>query len=120
MKRTIITFILLLFVFTLHSHPWKPSHYVIIDTDGGIDDMRAITMLLASPDVRILGITTSGGALSAQNAYVKVKSLLNSLYHEGIPVGTDTDGRYRMKEMPFALQIMKMESTLLMPLIISV
>lgn len=104
MKRTIITFILLLFVLTLHSHPWKPSHYVIIDTDGGIDDMRAITMLLASPDVRILGITTSGGALSAQNAYVKVKSLLNSLYHEGIPVGTDTDGRYRMKEMPFALQ----------------
>ena len=66
--------------------------------------MRAITMLLASPDVRVLGITTSGGALSPQNAYVKVKSLLNSLYHGGIPVGTATDGRYRMKEIPFALQ----------------
>jgi hypothetical protein len=25
---------------------------VIIDTDGGIDGIRAITMLLASPDVR--------------------------------------------------------------------
>jgi inosine-uridine nucleoside N-ribohydrolase len=32
---------------------------VIIDTDGGIDDIRAITMLLASPDVRVLAITVS-------------------------------------------------------------
>ncbi|HBE43147.1 MAG TPA: hypothetical protein DDW27_18480, partial [Bacteroidales bacterium] len=104
MKRTIITFVFVLSVLILHSHPWKPSHYIIIDTDGGIDDMRAITMLLASPDVRVLGITTSGGALSPQNAYIKVKSLLNSLYHEGILVGTDTDGSYSMKEFPFALQ----------------
>ena len=104
MKRTIITFTFLLFVLTLHSHPWKPSHYVIIDTDGGIDDMRAITMFLASPDVRVLGITTSGGALKPRNAYLKVKSLLNSLFHEGIPVGTDTDGKFNIKEFPFALQ----------------
>ncbi|HQG57072.1 MAG TPA: nucleoside hydrolase [Bacteroidales bacterium] len=71
----------------LQAHPWKPSHYVIIDTDGGIDDMRAICMMLASPDVRVLAITTSAGALSAENAFIKVKSLLNSLYHEGIPIG---------------------------------
>jgi pyrimidine-specific ribonucleoside hydrolase len=34
----------------LSAHPWKPKHYVIVDTDGGIDDQKAI-MLLASPDV---------------------------------------------------------------------
>lgn len=67
--------------------------------------MRAITMFLASPDVRVLGITTSGGALSPRNAFIKVKSLLNSFYHEGILVGTDTDSKYRMKEVPFTLQI---------------
>ena len=104
MKRTIISFLLLLSVFTLHSHPWKPSHYVIIDTDGGIDDMRAISMLLASRDVRVLGITTSGGALSPGNAYIKIKSLLNSFYHEGIPVGVDKTSQYKLKEIPFALQ----------------
>jgi len=104
MKKTAIFFILFLFVFNLHSHPWKPSHYVIIDTDGGIDDMRAITMLLASPDVRVLGITTSGGALSQENAFIKVRSLLNSLYHEGITAGTDINSRYKMKEMLFALR----------------
>ena len=104
MKRTIITILLLLAVFSLYSHPWKPSHYVIIDTDGGIDDMRAITMLLASPDVRVLGITTSGGALSPGNTYIKIKSLLNSFYHEGIPIGADFSNRYSLKELPVALQ----------------
>lgn len=104
MKKTTVTFILLLFVLTLHSHPWKPSHYVIIDTDGGIDDMRAVSMLLASRDVRVLGITASGGALSPENAYLKIKSLLNSFYHEGIPVGADKASNYKSKEIPFALQ----------------
>ena len=66
--------------------------------------MRAITMLLASPDVRVLGITVSGGALSAGNAYIKVRSLLNSFYHEGIPVGVDFSNKYKSKEFPFALQ----------------
>ncbi|NLA49059.1 MAG: nucleoside hydrolase, partial [Bacteroidales bacterium] len=88
MKRFLLIFPALFLSAVLYCHPWKPNHYVIIDTDGGIDDLRAITMLLASPDVRVLGITTSGGALSHENAYIKVKSLLNSLYHEGIPVGT--------------------------------
>lgn len=104
MKKTIITFLTLLLALTLHSHPWKPSHYVIIDTDGGIDDMRAVSMLLASRDVRVLGITTSGGALSPGNAFIKIKSLLNSFYHEGIPVGVDKTSQYKLKEIPFALQ----------------
>ena len=69
----------------LFSHPWKPNHYVIIDTDGGTDDIRAITMLLASPDVRVLAITVSRGTLDEMTAYIKVKSLLNSFWHEGIP-----------------------------------
>ena len=105
MIKKILTIYLSLFLtLTLHSHPWKPSHYVIIDTDGGIDDIRAITMLLASPDIRVMGITTSGGALSPENSYIKVKSLLNSFYHEGIPVGTDMNGSDKLKEFPFALQ----------------
>lgn len=104
MKHIFIIFLALILSLNLHSHPWKPSHYVIIDTDGGIDDMRAISLLLASPDIRVLGITTSGGVLSPENTYIKVKSLLNSYYHEGIPVGTDLSNNYSAKEIPFALQ----------------
>jgi len=76
----------ILLSFSLTGHPWKPSHYVIIDTDGGVDDMKAIIMMLASPDVRVLGIIASPGILDCNTAYVKVRSMLNSLYHEGLPV----------------------------------
>jgi pyrimidine-specific ribonucleoside hydrolase len=104
MKRPYLIITALFLTLTLHSHPWKPSHYVIIDTDGGIDDMRAISMLLASPDVRVLAITVSPGALSAENAYIKVRSLLNSYYHEGIPVGINRTVTINSPEFPAALQ----------------
>ena len=104
MKRLILIFAGLFFTILLSSHPWKPSHYVIIDTDGGVDDMRAISMLLASHDVRVLAITISPGALSADNAYIKVKSLLNSYYHEGIPVGINRKSNFKSPEYNVALQ----------------
>ena len=87
MKRILFTLSLVLAAGTMAAHPWKPTHYVIIDTDGGIDDMRAISLLLASPDVRVMGITTSGGALTAERAWIKVRSMLNAFHHEGLPVG---------------------------------
>ena len=95
----------LLLCLNLYSHPWKPSHYLIIDTDGGIDDLRAITMLLASPDVRVLGITVTSGALEAENAYIKVKSLLNSFRHEGIPVGITREFVYKPSSRSIAGEI---------------
>jgi pyrimidine-specific ribonucleoside hydrolase len=103
MKRLLLIFTSLFLSLSLYSHPWKPAHYVIIDTDGGIDDIRAISMLLASPDVRVLAITVSPGALSAENAYIKVKSLLNSYFHEGIPVGVNRISSYKSPDFPVAL-----------------
>jgi len=103
MKRFLILTFGLLLTISLYSHPWKPGHYVIIDTDGGIDDMRAITMLLASPDVRVLAITISPGALNINSAYIKVKSLLNSFYHEGIPVGVNHTSGFKSPDFPAAL-----------------
>jgi len=102
MKRfSLIITTIFLFV-NLFSHPWKPSHYVIVDTDGGIDDIRAISMLLASPDVRILAITVSPGVLSADNTYIKVRSLLNSYFHEGIPVGINRAAVFKSPEFQVA------------------
>jgi hypothetical protein len=87
MKKTLLMLVLVFLVTnTLKGHPWKPNHYVIIDTDGGIDDFRAIVMLLASADIRVLGITTSNGVIDAKEAFKKVKSLMVDLHHEGIPV----------------------------------
>jgi pyrimidine-specific ribonucleoside hydrolase len=88
MKRATLAFILLFILASLSAHPWKPRHYVIIDTDGGIDDQKAICMLLASPDVRILAITVSDGFHKSAEAYKIVRTLLDNLWHEGLPMAS--------------------------------
>ncbi len=92
MRKLGLLITLLLFTAQVFSHPWKPAHYVIIDTDGGIDDFRAISILLSSPDIRVLGITVSPGVLPADDTYNRVKAMLKTYYHEGIPVGLN-DGK---------------------------
>lgn len=91
MKRVILTTFLLIALISLSGHPWKPRNYVIIDTDGGIDDRKAICMLLASPDVRILAITVSNGFHKSPEAYKIVRTMLDSLWHEGLPVASGTE-----------------------------
>jgi len=86
MRHTILAIILSLTVISLGAHPWKPRHYVIIDSDGGIDDLKAICMMAASPDVRILAITASDGFYKAPDAYEHIRNLMDILHHEGLPV----------------------------------
>ena len=88
MKKTLVLLTLFLAVSILKTdaHSGKPSYYVIIDTDCAIDDLRAVTLLLASSKVAVLGITTSDGTLNPYEGRKKVESLLRSFYHEGIPV----------------------------------
>lgn len=103
MKRIVLLFLLSITLLHTYSHPWKPAHFVIIDTDAGLDDMRAISMLLASNDVKVLGIIVSGGALSPYDGYKKVKSMLNSYHHEGIPVAMNYNIRGHDMEVPLSL-----------------
>lgn len=70
---------------------------MIVDTDGGIDDFRAICMLLASPDVEIIAFTCTDGVLSPDSTWSRLTSLLHGFGHEGIPVGT---GRTTIREQP--------------------
>jgi pyrimidine-specific ribonucleoside hydrolase len=91
MKRATFAFILLFILASLSAHPWKPRHYVIIDTDGGVDDRKAICLLLASPDVRILAITVSDGFHKSPEAYKMVRTMLDSLWHEGLPMAYGTE-----------------------------
>ncbi|MDT8402176.1 MAG: FmdE family protein [Bacteroidales bacterium] len=100
MKKILSALIFFLCTQLLVSHPWKPSHYVIIDTDGGMDDLKAINMLLASPDVRVLAIIASGGVMPAGEAYVKVRSLLDSYYHQGLMLGINRDLAAREMSVP--------------------
>jgi len=60
-------------------------------------------MLLSSPDVRVLAVTVSPGVLSSGDAYIKVKSLLNSFYHEGIPIGINRESKFKSPGFTVAL-----------------
>ena len=71
----------------LYGHSGKPKYHVIIDSDGAIDDLRAVTNLLACNEIRVLGIIGSQGTLPAKSSADKVSSLLAYFHHEGIPVG---------------------------------
>jgi len=85
-KLSIILFFLLVQI-QIFAHSGKPKYHVIIDTDGAIDDMRAISMLLAGNDIRVLAVTCSQGTLDPGSCYTKVNSLISEFYHEGIPIG---------------------------------
>jgi pyrimidine-specific ribonucleoside hydrolase len=89
--------LLLLFWAQLDAHSGKPKYHVIIDTDGALDDLRAITMLLAENDIRVLAITCSQGTLLPDSVHQKVRSLLATYHHEGIPIGT---GKEIDRELP--------------------
>ncbi len=88
----------------LFAHPWKPSEYIVIDTDGGIDDFRTINLLLASPSVRILGISCSNGVLSAEQTHHKLLGLLESTYHSGILTSVNTNKQSVAKNCSTAIQ----------------
>ena len=103
MKKIIILIAAFFIALPSFSHPWKPRHYVVIDTDAGVDDIKAITLLLASPDVRVTAIMVSPGALNVESGYLKIKSLLNSYRHEGIPVWINRGCKYKSPDFQVAL-----------------
>lgn len=105
MKRINLLLALLFSSLTLWGHPWKPSHYVIIDTDGGLDDMKAICMFLASPDVRVMGITVSDGFKKEEEAYTAIRNMLDAFHHEGLEVVRSD------RSIPFITRLLKEEST---------
>ncbi len=95
-KKHIFTILFLVLSLNIFAHSGKPKYHVIIDTDGAIDDMRAITILLANNDVRVLGITCSQGSLLPQEVYGKVTSLMSAFYCEGIPVGLSSQTDFEL------------------------
>jgi pyrimidine-specific ribonucleoside hydrolase len=103
MKKIILLLAAIIMTIPSFSHPWKPRHYVVIDTDAGIDDIKAITLLLASPDVRVTAIIVSPGALNIESGYLKIKSLLNSYRHEGIAVWVNRNCKYESPDFQAAM-----------------
>lgn len=80
----ILVFIILFFCFFFYASA-NDKTKIIIDTDGGADDLRAICLILSSNKFEVDAITTSDGVLSPETGLKKVRNLLCTLNHEGIP-----------------------------------
>lgn len=85
--RTVFTLLLSVGLTAAHAHSGKARFHIVVDTDGAADDLRTLCLLLGNREAEVLAVTTSEGALLPDSAAVRVRALLDSFYHEGIPVG---------------------------------
>ncbi len=89
MKKNLFLSTLILLCFSsVFALPSKGKNHIIIDTDAAADDLRAICLLLASDEIEVIAITTSDGVLDPENGLKKVRALLKSFGHEGIPTAS--------------------------------
>jgi pyrimidine-specific ribonucleoside hydrolase len=108
MKKTffiLFTAILSLLLYVQDSFGHKRALYnVVIDTDCGVDDFRALTYFMASRDFNINGITSVDGVFSPEESAAYVHMLLNKYQHQGIPVGqgksNNADKKFRNHAKP--------------------
>jgi formylmethanofuran dehydrogenase subunit E len=99
MRKSIGLLFLLGFSFLqLFAHTGKPDYHVVIDTDGGPGQMRAITMLLSANSIRVLAISCTRGTPDQETVCQEVRSLLSAFHHEGIPVVASAEGLNRVLE----------------------
>ncbi len=110
MMNTRLTLLLLLVLCSLLSaaHSGKARYHVVVDTDGGLDDLRAITLLLASREVEVIAIHCSDGVQDPAMTATNVRALLQTYHHEGIPVLTGEafladapEMRSRLEQVPW-------------------
>ncbi|MBD3322534.1 MAG: hypothetical protein GF350_15640, partial [Chitinivibrionales bacterium] len=59
----------------------------IVDTDMGLDDARALALLLCSPNIEIKAIVTSDGSSSPDEGYINILRILNYMNKTPIPAG---------------------------------
>lgn len=85
--RHILLALLIASSLTALSHSGKARFHVLIETDGGLDDLRAISLLLASKEVEVIGFFCTDGVLSPEQNAARLRSMLQIYHHEGIPIG---------------------------------
>jgi len=89
MRIFILILLTLVFVFysqNISAHK-RAKYNIVIDTDAGVDDFRAITLFCASKDFNINCITTVDGILDPETGATYITELLKTYRHEGIPIG---------------------------------
>ncbi len=81
----------------------RAKYNIVIDTDAGVDDFRAISIFTASKDFNINCITTVDGVLDPKTGASFIKQTLQLYHHEGIPIGAGKDYKASKKYSKHAL-----------------
>ncbi|MBN2134815.1 MAG: nucleoside hydrolase [Acidobacteria bacterium] len=84
-KKTILS-ILLVLVFSIMAFPHDYKQHVIIDTDCGADDLRAISLILNNPDIVIDCIIVTEGSLDNRRGLKQINELLGYFSRRNIQV----------------------------------
>jgi inosine-uridine nucleoside N-ribohydrolase len=69
----------------------KPATRIIIDTDPGIDDAAAILLALASPEVKVLGLTAAAGNVGLDKTVANALRILELAHIDDVPVAVGAD-----------------------------
>lgn len=85
----------------------RAKYNIVIDTDAGVDDFRAITLFCASKDFNINCITTVDGVLEPQTGANYISQLMGVYHHEGIPIGVGENYKASKKFEKHALPFWK-------------
>ena len=80
--------------FIAHTQMQSPRRKkVIIDTDGGLDDILAILLAVSSPELEVLAITTVSGNVDVEQATQNIRLFLHllakwrpALFSRGFPI----------------------------------
>jgi pyrimidine-specific ribonucleoside hydrolase len=106
LNKTLILIAVLAFLLPTQTFAHKRAKYnIVIDTDAGVDDFRAITLFSASKDFNINCITTVDGVLDPQTGANFINQLMGVYHHEGILIGAGKNykasKKYEKHAMPF-------------------
>lgn len=85
----------------------RAKYNIVIDTDAGVDDFRAITLFCASKDFNINCITTVDGVIDPHTGANYVSNLMKVYHHEGIPIGAGKSYKSSKKFEKHALPFWK-------------
>lgn len=106
----IICLVILLLVFApiddASAHQ-RAKYNVVIDTDCGMDDFRALTYFMASRDFNIDAVQSVGAVLDAETSSQCLASLLGELHHEGILLGKGLNAKNFKKNCSPAIDFWK-------------
>ncbi|AEF41765.1 Purine nucleosidase [Hoyosella subflava DQS3-9A1] len=73
---------------------------MLVDTDAGVDDAVALALLLSDPQIEIVGISTTQGNCSAEQAAMNVGRVLECAGVRDIPIAVGRQGPHDLPPSP--------------------